>query len=122
MKQKHYMQLFKICYTILIILFITLNYAIIGHGHAQTYDRETNNCTHMSRQLEGLIENIGIPVTLKTGARDGGNRHMWISLWNTIELDSKNLLPFQNSRYNIDCVDYVSFDEYEKTRLIETKT
>ena len=104
----------RLVFTIMIIGFIILNYMIIAYGHTLTYNKGTNNCTHMSSQLEGMFETIGIPVTIKTGSRESGNRHMWISICNIIDVDSVILLPFQNSQYNIKQVDYVSFDEYEK--------
>lgn len=68
----------------------------------------------MSNRLEGMFESVGVPVTLKVGSNNNNDRHMWISIWDTIELDSVNLLPFQNSQYNQNMIEYESFDEYEK--------
>ena len=70
----------KIFFSIIIVLFIILNYSIIAYGHSQTYDLEENNCTHMSHRLERIIERIGIPVSLRTGGAVDGSRHMWIKL------------------------------------------
>ena len=111
MKQKHAHKTFL---AIMLALFIILNYAIVAYGHGLTYDLEDNNCTHMSQQLERIIENIGIPVTLRTGGHADGSRHMWIKLWGCLELDSVNLLPVINTEYNQHMVEYESFDEYEK--------
>lgn len=68
----------------------------------------------MSSQLEGMIERVGIPVTIRTGGADDGCRHMWIKLGGILELDSTSLLPVINTRYNQHMVEYESFDEYEK--------
>ena len=68
----------------------------------------------MSQRLENIVEFLGIPVTIMTGANTDGNRHMWISLWDCIEFDRVNLLPFQNTQFNLSNVEYGSFDEYEK--------
>ena len=103
----------KILFSIIIVLFIILNYSIIAYGHSATYDLEDNNCTHMSQQLERVIERVGIPVTLRTGGASDGSRHMWIKLWGCLELDSVNLLPVINTEYNQHMVEYESFDEYE---------
>lgn len=110
MKQKNGKRIFFI---IMITLFVILNYTIISIGHKLTYDVEVNNCTHMSSQLEGIIENIGIPVILKTGGANDGGRHMWIKL-GLLEFDSITLFPVINTKYNQNVVEYESFDEYEK--------
>ena len=102
-------------YIILIVLFILFNYCIVAYGHRQTYDIEDNNCTHMSSQLEGMFEKIGLPVILKTGSREDGVRHMWIRI-GLAEIDSVSLLPVINTGYNINVVEYESFDEYEKAK------
>jgi len=103
----------KALYILLIALFIILNYYIISVGHKLTYNFETNKCTHMSSQLEGMFESVGIPVTLKVGSRNNNSSHMWISLWNVIDIDSKSLFPFSNGDCNINRVDYVSYGDYE---------
>lgn len=103
----------KILYIIAILLFITLNCIIVAYGHRLTYDRATNNCTHMSSQLEGMFEKLGIPVTLKVGTCEGGGKHMWIKIGGLIEVDSVNLFFVINTKYNQRIVEYVSFDEYE---------
>lgn len=89
---------------------------ILWLAYILTANVETNNCTHMSKRLEGIMETIGIPVTIEVGARYDGSRHMWISLWNKIDIDSVCLLPFLNSEYNLKHKEYESYDEYEKTR------
>jgi len=105
----------RMLYKSLTICFIFLFcYAIIAIGHAMTYDIDNNNCTHMSRQLEGMFEKIGIPVSLKSGS-NGDGRHMWIKI-GILELDSVSLLPYILNDHKIDVVEYKSFDEYEKTR------
>ena len=98
----------KILFTVLIVLFMMLNYSIVAYGHKLTYDLETNNCTHMSQRLEDMLESFGIPVTLVTGTKSSGDRHMWISLWDCIEFDSVNLLPFQNAQFNLQHIEYRS--------------
>lgn len=105
----------KILFTILIMLFMLLNYSIIAYGHTLTYDVENNNCTHMSSQLEGMFESFGIPVTLMSGGACDGSRHMWIRI-GLLELDSVNLMPVVNSRYNENMREYECFGDYEKTR------
>jgi len=111
MKQKSSERIFFI---IMLSLFTILNYTIISLGHKLTYDLETNNCVHMSSQLEGMIEKIGIPVTLKTGGDADGSRHMWIKLGGIIEVDSVTLMPIINTKYDQHMVEYQSYDEYEK--------
>ena len=100
----------KIFCSIMIPLFI---FFIIVCGHSITFDLEDNNCTHMSRRLERIIERVGIPVTLRTGGASDGSRHMWIKLWGWLELDSVNLLPVVNTENNQHMVEYESFDKYE---------
>lgn len=103
----------KILYCIIIALFIILNYSIIACGHSATFDLEDNNCTHMSHRLERIIERVGIPVTLRTGGASDGSRHMWIKLWDCLELDSVSLMPVIDTEYNQYVVEYESFDKYE---------
>jgi len=83
-------------------------------AHKETYDRKTNNCTHMSKQLEDIIETIGIPVTLMRG-HNGTKGHMWIKI-GIVELDSVTLFPVFNSKYNQQIHEYKDFDDYEKNK------
>ena len=109
----NYKTISNVLFFMTIIVFVLFNICIISYGHSLTYDVETNNCRHMSRQLEDVIESAGVPVTIKTGGREDGVRHMWIEVgW--FEFDSITLFPVVGSEYNQERYEYVSFDEYEK--------
>lgn len=118
MKDKHGLIL-KTVYLGIIFGFVFLNYTIILQGgtiHSSTYDRETNNCRHMSSRLEGMFEKLFIPVTIKVGFIKGGAGHMWISLWNIIDINSVNLKIYQNNPYNHNVVEYNSYEEYKNEK------
>lgn len=102
----------RICKVGMIIGVYVVILSVVGILHANTYDIDTNKCTHMSSQLEGMFESWGISTKLVTGS-DGYSRHMWIRLFDFYELDSVSLLPVVDTDFNQDMRVYNSFDEYE---------
>jgi len=80
---------------IIITLSIAFIWSSIGGLHALGYDKENYNCKEMSRNLEDILEAIGIPVTIVYGQNDVVG-HMWIRIVG-LDIDSVFIIPCPNS-------------------------
>ena len=97
-------------YIILILLFVLLNYLIIGTGHALLYEKDVYSCTHMANDIEDHLESFGIPVTIiRASNHDNSKAHMWIKVFG-VEFDSVCLTPYYFSGYN---TYRYEFDDYQ---------
>ena len=98
----------------LIITLCVLCYCVTGLINVLTYDYETNNCTHQSSRLEGFFESFGIPVTLKIGHHNKTDGHMWIRLFDFIDIDSGTLLPYYFHSNTLTQQSFDNYGEYER--------
>ena len=106
---------------IIIILIILLSYMLMSLVHASTYDRQTNNCTHMSERWEDILERVGFNVTICVGYLHDNwtNGHMWIRVYG-VSIDSVSLLPIHltHPEYK-EC--YRQYNDFEDWRKIYEK-
>jgi hypothetical protein len=103
---------------ILILLFVCLNYLIIGCGHTMLYEPGVYSCRHMARDIEDHLESFGIPVTIIRGQNHNNTKaHMWIRVLG-IEFDSVYLMPFVSSKYTSLRYEFDDYQDYLDWRHI----
>ena len=102
----------------MIICFIILNYVIIGYGHSKLYrDGEPNDpniyvCRHMARDIEDLLESVGLDVRIIAGWNHNNSAgHMWVKLFG-MTFDSVSLLPYHSTTYTYNVSEYRDYDYY----------
>ena len=97
---------------IILILLLTLSLTtVVSHG--LSYHEPDYMCTQMTRDLEQILESIGLDVKIMSGyspAKQEG--HIWIKVYG-IEIDSVWLLPVKNSDiYNYNLHEFDSYSDF----------
>lgn len=95
-----------------IVLFVVLNYLIIGCGHAMLYEPGVYACKHMARDIEDYLELLGIPVTIIRATNHNDSKaHMWVRVFG-IEFDSVCLTPHYSFTYTENRTEFVDYQDY----------
>ena len=107
---------------VLYSLFLIAIYLLACLVHAIPYSKPDYMCTHMSRDLEDVIEFFGLDVKLLTGGNpNSGSRHCWIKI-GAVEFDSVYPVPWCNSwSYSDDVNEFDDYKDYAKTRYTPDK-
>src|SRR4030042_1305593 len=78
--------------TILVSMVLLLMFCCVSVVHGAMYDKEFYCCRHMSRDIEFVLEKLGLDVKLISGSDKEYNSHMWVRV-NGLDWDSVYLVP-----------------------------